>query len=286
MAKDLSKLDLPGLIANKFVARTDVKAVQTSDGKYHPERSKWKMQDFRDHIAGDKTFGHYVSDAEGNVKVIVFDIDLEKTGTWVEQPDMTQCPQGTVLTEAAWYEEHVKIHQSNPREDWLDRKHPGRQWYKSQLRTMAEMLSSAMKHTLDIQVACAYSGNKGVHAYGFLPELMPAAEARAGALLALEYAGTSFGRDHKFELYRGVNFYKHSVRDPETGFDNLSIELFPKQSSMDGKDLGNLVRLPMGRNQKNPKDPCFFLDQTTAHNELTPHPDPVALLQGKSPWEI
>lgn len=284
MATDLSKLDLPGLIANKFVARTDVKAVQTTDGKYHPERTKWKMQDFRDHIAGDKTFGHYVSDTEGNVKVIVLDIDLEKTGTWVEYPDMTQCPEDPALADA-WYEANLKIHESTPREDWKNRKHPGRAWYKTQLRTMAEMLSSGIKHALDIQVACAYSGNKGVHVYGFLPELMPAAEARAGALLAMEYAATSFGRDHAFERFRGVNFYKHSVHDPEHGFDNLSVELYPKQDTMEGKDLGNLVRLPLGKNQKNPKDPCFFLDQTTAHCELTPHPDPRALLLGKSPWE-
>ena len=66
---------------------------------------------------------------------------------------------------------------------------------------------------------------------------------------------------------------------------NLTVEIFPKQASMKDKDLGNMVRLPLGRNKKNPKDPCFFIDQTLACTELKPHPDPVHLLESGNPFD-
>lgn len=281
---ELAQLELPMLLARMFVARTDVKAVQDSAGAYRPDRSRWTRRDFRDHVAGTKTFGHYVCDQDSNTKVIVFDIDFEKEGLWVEHPDVSQSPAD--ITEAnAWYDQHVQLHQSNPRGDWTNRRHPGRQYYKTCLRTMVEMISSAVQKQLEIPVVSAYSGNKGAHVYGLLGELTPAAEARAGALLALEYAATAFSNTDKFVATRGSNFYKHTSEDIRLGLQNLSVEIFPKQESMDGKDLGNLVRLPLGVNLKNPKDPCFFIDQRAPHTELVPHPDPHALLVSGNPWK-
>lgn len=149
---------------------------------------------------------------------------------------------------------------------------------------MAEMLSGAVSKELDIPVAVAYSGNKGLHVYGFTGE-MSGSQARAGALLAMEAAGQSFSSTGEFVPSNGKNFYQYNSDDPIDGFKNLKIELFPKQDSMDGKDLGNLVRLPLGVNKKNPKDPCFFVDQRLPHTELVPHPDPVSLLLSGDPWK-
>lgn len=272
------------LLAKKFVARTDVKAIQDSSGAYRPDRTGWKKKDFRDHVEGTRTFGHYVCNQESQVKVIVLDVDLTKTGSWVQEPDMSQAPEDPAAAEL-WFMENLIVHEGvNPRELWHDRKHPARTFYKSCLRTMAEMLSSALHTQLEIPVACAYSGNKGVHVYGFLPELTDAEVARAGGLLAMEYAATTFGKNNEFVAVRGNNFYQINNPDPTLGFANMEVELFPKQSSMEGKDLGNLVRLPLGRNQKNPKDPCFFLNQKAPVNVLAPHPDPRALLLGGDPW--
>lgn len=288
-------MELHDLLAKKFVQRKDVKAVQTAEG-YYPERRivngvqenvKWTRTDFLDHVNGTRTFGHYLSDRDSLVKLFVFDIDLEKKGTWVERPDLSTAPDDafTGPHSDAWLAHSEVVHESTPRVDWLNRRHPGRQWYKGQLRTMAEMLSSSIHKELGLQVACAYSGNKGLHVYGFLPEPTHASKARSGALLALEAASDTFSSEGEFVPFKGTNFYRYNNDDPVTGFMNLSIEIFPKQDSMDGKDLGNLVRLPLGTNLKNPKDPTFFLDQRAPHDSLVPHPDPVALLLGKSPWE-
>lgn len=145
---------------------------------------------------------------------------------------------------------------------------------------MAELLSSTIAKELGLQVACAYSGNKGVHVYGFTGTIK-SQDARAGALLVMAELGKKMGG----EFVPGDGHYKFDNEDPVTGFSNLSIEVYPKQDSMEGKSYGNLMRLPLGVNQKNPKDPCFFLDQTAPHTVLAPHPDPVALLNGKSPWK-
>lgn len=284
MTTDVSQLDLPMLLAKKFVARTDVKAVQDSQGAYRPIREPWKKKDFRDHVEGTTTYGHYVCNQDSQVKVIVLDIDLTQTGYWIEEPDMKQAPADPGEAEM-WLRDHTVQHQGeNPRELWHNRKHPARTFYKTILRTMAEMLSSAMHSQLDLATACAYSGNKGVHVYGFLPELTDAEVARAAGLLAMEYAATTFQNENQFVATRGNNFYQLNNEDVTLGFHNMEVELFPKQSSMDGKDLGNLVRLPLGVNQKNPKDPCFLLDQRAPGNVLAPHPDPRALLLSGNPW--
>lgn len=278
---------LAELLAKKFIQRKDVKAIQGSDGAYRPIRSKWTMGDLRDHISKEKTFGHYTCDADSKVKLFTFDIDLEKTGTWVKHPDWSDMPEdlGDMPdAQQLWFMENIESFDSTPRSDWRDRRHPGRDWYKHQLRMMAEMLSSAIHTELDIPVACAYSGNKGIHVYGFTG-VVDASDAREAALMAMEYAGDSVRSSGEFVADKGSNFFKYNDDDPITGFSNLSIELFPKQSTMGGKDLGNLVRLPLGRNLKAPKDPTFFLDQTSPLTQLTPHANPVELLNSGNPWK-
>ena len=270
------------LLAKKFVQRKDVKAYQVEDGGYRPDRTPWKVRDLRDHVEGKKTYGHYLCDQESLVKLFVFDIDFEKTGTWIERPDLSDVPLDADLE--AVLAANTKVHQATPRADWLDRRHPGRAWYKLQLRTMVEMLSQVVHRELGMACASAYSGNKGAHVYGFFDQPVPASEARAAALVALEIAGSTFNPAYEFAPTRGSNFYKYTDPSPETGFENLSIELFPKQSSMDDKDLGNLCRLPGGVNKKNPKDQAFFIDQREAHTVIKPHPDPIKLLTEGNPW--
>lgn len=288
---------LAGLLAKKFIQRRDAKAIQTAN-IYKPvvktdaegndikgDNIPWTMGDLRAHIKGERTYGHYVSDLESNVKLFAFDIDLTKEGTWLEYPDLSKLPMDAFTgpnAEAEWAAATI-AHATHPREDWKDRRHPGRTWYKLQMRTLAETLAKAVTDELGIQVAIAYSGNKGLHVYGFTGE-MQASKARSGALLALEAAGNTFASDGEFVTSRGNNFYKYNSDDPERGWPCLEIEVYPKQEAMEGKAYGNLLRLPMGINQKNPKDPTFFIDRRVALDTIAPHPDPVGLLEGKSQW--
>lgn len=279
--------DLAKLIVKKFVQRRDKKAIQVADGGYRPKNEAWKMGDFNEHLAGVSTFGHYLCDQDSKVKLFAFDIDLAQTGTWVEWPDLSALPDDALrgADAEAWFAATTIVHESAPRTDWLDRRHPGREWYKLQLRSMAEVLSSAVRHELDIPVACAYSGNKGLHVYGFTGE-MDAASARAGALLAMETAANMWSERSEFKKVKAHYIYENTSRtDPESNWENLTIEVYPKQDEINPDGFGNLMRLPLGRNLKNPKDPTFFLDQRAPHTMLVPHPDPVALLNGKSPWK-
>lgn len=302
--------DIAVLLAQKFIQRKDVKAIQVADGGYRPDRTPWKMGDLRAHVAGDRTFGHYLCDQESRVKLFVLDIDLEETkeggyqGNWVERPDMTGPDSdkyfGSDGTDgnALFLADHV-VHPASPRRDWRDPRHPGREWWKYQMRTLADMFVTRIRQDLGLPCAAAYSGNKGLHVYGFTGECS-AADARMLAMAAMELAAGTFSVGGEFVATRGTNFYKYFANsgsaktDAIDGFENLSIEIFPKQDTMDGKDLGNLVRLPMGVNQKSGRaksgggmkyDPAFFLNQLTPVTDFTPHPNPVALLEEGDPFK-
>ena len=298
---NVSDLELAKQIAKRFVQRKDVKAIQVADGGYRPIREPWKMKDFVSHVTGEQTFGHYTCDADGLTKLIVFDIDLDTGlcdkyvngkplppccetghGTWVESPGDEWL--ATVQNDQEFLE-GLTVHNLRPREAWHDRRHPGRPWLKQQMRHMVDFLTSGVHNHLELDSAAAYSGNKGCHVYAFFPEPVDARVARKAALLTLEYAGKLISPNEGFEAVKGVNFFKHALDDPYDGFQNLTVEIFPKQASMEGKDLGNLVRLPGGRNMKHPKDPCFFIDQRLAAVELKPHPEPAALLASGNPFQ-
>lgn len=292
--------DLARLLSLKFIQRPDAKAQQSSDGAWHPVRERdqstgkmtgpnipWKMRDLRDHIDGTKTFGNYLVDQENQVKLFVLDLDFEKLGTWVQWPYLgADSPEANryftddMAENDRRFMNDTVIHESTPREDWLNRKHPGRTWYKLQLRETSDLLHRAISKELGIQTAVAYTGNKGLHVYGFTGTV-DATQAREGALLALEAAANLWPGSLDVLPVKGKNFYKFFDDSPTSYFNNLSIEIFPKQETLSNGGYGNLVRLPLGKNLKNPKDPCFFIDRDisrVAGNEIVPHPDPAQLL--------
>ena len=127
---------------------------------------------------------------------------------------------------------------------------------------------------LELPCAAAYSGGKGVHVYAFTGPIS-ASDAREGARIVLDSVGG-------WSPSRGDNFFRSTDNDPVTGFPNLSIEVFPKQNTLDGKDLGNLMRLPLGRNLKS-SDPTFFIDVRSPMGQMIPV-DPVWALETSNPW--
>lgn len=263
--------ELVDLIAKRFIQRKDVKAVQfhsrDSDG-WTPERTKFTRADLEGHVAGERSLGHYLLDQDSVCKLFAFDIDLEKKG-WLP----TAAPELALVdgTHAEWVKSFVEC---NPREIWQDRAHPSRSFIKSQMRVLANKLAAVTHQTLGIPVAITYSGHKGMHVYGFTGPVA-AAEAREGAQIVLETVG-------EFQLTRGKAFYMHSNRDPVEGYPNFSIEVFPKQDSLDGKDLGNLMALPLGKHLRT-KFPRFFVNAKAPYSVIEPT-DPVAALASGNPW--
>ncbi len=235
--------------------------VDTTDGRRESPRLPWNRAALEAHIRGSSTYGHYLLAEDDTCKLMAFDIDLDKEGFWYDADSDT--------TEA-----QPELHAFAPREAWKDRSHPARSQLKVQLKLMASILAKGIHDELEIPVACAYSGGKGVHVYG-LTGTMSAHDIRLGMQIVMESLGC-------FELSRGSVFWKHRNTDPLAGFSNLTIEAFPKQDSLSGKDLGNLMRLPLGRNLQSPKDPTFFFDFTGPMAEMKPI-DPLHALKG-NPW--
>lgn len=285
--------ELANLFASKFIARPDVKAHQYSTSshtgiwaphtewnpetrKYDGPRIPWRREDLNAHISGRSTFGHYLLSADSRCKLFAFDVDLEKSGYLPTLPILT--PDGNITDEAAWKASFAhydgKLH--NLRDAWLNRAHPGRDFMKLQFKELAHKLMKAIVEEINLPCAAAYSGSKGIHVYGFTG-LVDAAEARMGAQIVLDAVG-------EFVPLRGENFFTHRDEDPVEGYRNMSIEVFPKQNSLDGKDLGNLMRLPLGRNLKSPSEPTFFIDMCGPLGSLSPV-DPVIALTAPNPWE-
>lgn len=273
--------ELVKLFASKLISRPDVKAVQHADGSYMPTRTRkgdevvnvgFKAADIAAHIAGEATYGHYLLNTDDTTKLFCFDLDLR--GTRMEGG--VEVPDGMLPTLGLQPGEVVGGFQpANPRQVWANRKDPRRNYLKYCMRVCGHMLAERIFSELDIPVAVAYSGSKGIHVYG-LTGRIPAEDARDGAQIVLDTMSM-------FELERGDSMYKLKGEEVDNPFTNFSIEVYPKQGSLKDKDLGNLLRLPLGKNTKS-KDPTFFVDMTAPLSEMTPV-DPEWALTTANPWK-
>lgn len=267
--------ELAAMLGRRFIERRDVKAIQHPNGMWTPDMEhhghgrgescgeacipkKWSMADLRAHVAGERTYGHYLIGTDNTCKLFAFDLDLVKEGYFISLKEDEIMQGGQPC---------------NPREIWQDESHPGREWLVSQLRCLAEALALKIVRTFDgdIPVAIGYSGGKGLHVYGFTGSV-PAAEARGAAVEVLNAFNC-------FEPSKGENFYKHQFGL----YRNIEIEVFPKQDSLEGKKLGNLMALPLGIHRKTGKKK-FFLDCRVGYTTIQEFDAATALEGEVPPW--
>lgn len=284
------------LFAKLFIARSDVKAAQRSSGEYSPvvdrdESGKvtktypFTMPDLLDHIEGRRSYGHYFLNTDNQCKLFAFDIDLDELKLDVPNPNQllmlprTQSEAG-VWSDFVW---------SDPRAVWVNRTRewlPARNYLKFQMKMLAHCLAYTIQTEFEMQTAITYTGAKGIHVYGFT-SLMPATEVRAGAEYVIEKVG-------RFKQHLGSNFFKHELVlggdgygqsdvNHEQSFQCFTVEVFPKQTEIKTGGYGNLMRLPLGKNLKNPGDPTFFVDMRTPLTALKPR-DPNEALTAKDQW--
>jgi len=290
---------LTGLTAQRFIARSNAYAVQKGFGGYVPAREKNLPDgspgaDLRltgslidQHIAGDVTLGHYMLNHKGEAKLFALDIDLRDAhGKWIPTPSAAdyEAVEKRFAGDPAGLDEAVehlrKPTGGNPRELWQDKRHPSRPFYLRQMKSIADDFARRIwdEFNGEIPVACAYSGFKGIHVYGFTG-MAPAADIGALGIAVVE----SFER---FRPTKGGQFWLDSDDNPETGYRNFEIEIFPKQDSTREDGYGNLMRLPMGVNKKAPKGRAFFIDQRPGIADIKPRntADTIALLESGDPW--
>jgi len=238
-------------------------------GAYHPVKRyghhlPLTLKDIQDHLAKKQTYGHYLMDSANNCRVFAFDIDLNKKGWYPVRPEV----EGN--------EEAIEF---NAMEYWRSRK-PGfpRDWIKYQFRMLSEMLAASIRRELQLPALISYSGSKGMHVYALTGQAITGEQARAGIDIVLDSLGCFVPKGH------GRNFFQHVNQMPVTGYPNFTIEIFPKQERVDDKQerLGNLMRLPLGRNKKT-TDPTFFVDCRKPMYQLLPL-DPYVALTTLDPW--
>jgi hypothetical protein len=265
-------------LGKRFIGRRDVKAVQNSDGSYMPDVTNpnyrkekqepnyraWSMPDLRAHVTGEKSYGHYLVDPSGLVKLFAFDIDLRKEGK-------------IRMLDESILDDFIDC---NPREVWVSPDHPGKEYLTVELRCAAEVIARRAYELAegDLHVAIAYSGGKGLHVYCFPPEPLPASEARDSANHIIRSIHHWDGTN-AYELFRGNCFWRPS----NSGSQNIDIEVFPKQDSVSEDGFGNLMRLPLGVNRKTGQR-SFFLDCRTGYNQLKLM-DPLEALGSELPWD-
>lgn len=244
------KKEIAKLFAKLFIARPDVYAQQRPNGEWFPVQQSINMQTLLSHLGGEHTIGHYMLNSEGKTKLFAFDIDLEKANP--ERNIWWPMPRSVNRMTDDW----DNYDAGNPRAvwegigsepKWMER------FLVMQMRRCVETLVRSIEELIpEVRIAVAYSGHKGMHIYGFTG-LMSAAEAREAASFVLDHTG-------RFEAVRGKNFFKHKTPyegDPNfLSMPQLSVEIFPKQDSVSGtnKQMGNLMRLPLGRNLAAPVD--------------------------------
>ena len=266
-----NSVNIANLLATKFIARTDVKATQQPDA-YYPVRQPWTRTDLEDHVAGRKSFGHYLVGTDGNAKLFAFDIDLTKWAEASGRPQPTWLPIDpdgiTDLTDDP--------KPLSPREAWLHPKAPDglKRYLIAQMRGVADLLATVTADVLDIPVAVTYSGSKGMHVYGFTGSA-PASDVRGAAMEVVNYTD-------QFLPLRGKNFFKHKNDSAITGYNCIDVEVFPKQDDLDGQDLGNLMRLPLGRHAKTGQEAHFVT--LSSHVDELVRLDPIVALEGGDPW--
>lgn len=271
---------LANQLASRFIQRRDVKAIQrnsaympvTSNGKTDGDYLPWTRDDLVNHVTGQQSFGHYLVGTDGQAKLFAFDIDLTKWSERSERPEPTWLP-----IDEDGYTVNVEPRPLQPREAWKHPKAPPelRRFLIAQMRGVADLLAQTCLDLLDVPVAVSYSGSKGLHVYG-LTGAAPAQDLRSAAVEVINYT-------EQFTPLRGKNFYRHVDESPRTGYGCIDLEVFPKQDDLKDKDLGNLMRLPLGTHARGGRS--YFLNLSSHVDELV-EADPVAALEGGDPWQM
>lgn len=264
--------ELVRYLGTRFIARKDIKAFQRSDGAWFPDRTSFTMTNFRDHLAGNQTLGHYMLNQQDTCKYFAYDIDLVKHNRDCSITGCKGCPtqiEELAVNDTGKIVKTGTILEGIPRNQFNE-DDPAYKTLVINLRLISEGLARMINRHLQIPVAIAFSGNKGLHVYGFTGEV-PAGVAKELALTLLKGASS-------FESFRGENFWRH-----KHDYSMLDIEVFPKQVSLEGKDLGNLMALPLGRHQVT-KNEKFFISTQALPDRLVKK-DSIKVLSGDLPWE-
>lgn len=316
MAKELAHT-----ILDRFVQRRDVYAIQYLDGSYSPVHAELTHEVIQTHLDENFTYGHYTTDPNNRTRIIAFDCDLRSQLHCMTFPDTNLIANGAITDENI-LDAYTLLPYNSIETYWFDRYSlHTRAWLKYKMRYLAEVLTTVLRNDAGMDCAAFYSGNKGIHVYGFFPGHVEASNAREIGKYVLQKTvglishncyltenpgGYTIGGPGTQSGQEALSGYKLDHID---GMPYFNIEVYPKQDQIPEGGYGNLLRLPLGRNLHSLShdahgnelsrdralpdtdrlyncQPAFLIDQCTAILELLPHPDPLAVLQSGNPWVV
>lgn len=230
------------LMGDLLIHNRESKAVFRPDhtGKWHwtAIKEKFTMQDFVNHLTGNHCLGTYLLAPDSTVKFLAFDLDVRKQGKYYVVRDLeeiealeaaghyaetaTPQPQGVFDPDLAEGNLEAALHEVSD---------PAFRWVRIVLWEAIQSITRQVKANLDLPELTIITGG-GAHIFVPLPEPMPAADARS--------AGIEIMASLPNAKQRNEIFFDYGT------FQELSIEVFPKQDSIEGKNFGNLIRLPFG----------------------------------------
>jgi hypothetical protein len=232
---------LARLIGGLMISRKDAKAVEVGPNDWRPDRSggkllKYSVADFRQHLLGNRCLGAYLLDSESRVRCIVFDVDLvKKKGFCLRIRSIDEIER---MNARGLYDGRVDpdFFVGNLEEALHDESHESHLWALTILMEVSRNIADAVRSVLGLGVLSVMTGG-GVHVIVPLPELMPAADARImGDAVMAQVDG----------LAQSSSFLYVQKSYLEDKPSSVTVEVFPKQSSVRDGGFGNLVRLPLG----------------------------------------
>lgn len=201
MSNSQSKYQLAKALEKLIVVRQDVHAKQSDSGRYRKVDEQLTTDVIKQHLDGNETVGSYQFKDDELVKWLCFDLDINKQ----------------VIT-------HITENDQLSSDQIFNR-------FKSLLIAQAKQIQTRAKH-YGINLIPEFSGNKGIHLWGFCDGFIDARQIRIAM--------------------KGI------MKEVDMLSEDFHIDLFPAQDSANGK-FGNFVKLPCGIHKKT-NNRCSLLE--------------------------
>jgi len=218
------------LLGQLFISRRDAKAIYRPDHKnvWHwtsvPE--KYTMGDFAEHLTGQHCLGTYLLAPDSTVSFLAFDLDLAKHSKYWKCYDIEQI----LALEEQQYGFDLDVAEGDLESSLHVPTAEPHRWARIVLLETVRLIERAVKKQWGMNSLTVITGG-GAHVLVPFAEPQLAADARNAGIGLLKEIGARKRNDMFFDF---------------GGLNELTIEVFPKQDTLDGKSLGNLIRLPFG----------------------------------------
>jgi hypothetical protein len=218
------------LMGKLFINRRDRKAIYRPDrsGKWHwtAVEASFVMGDFVQHLTGEHCLGTYLLNTDNTVKFLAFDIDLQKQGKYWRCYDIDQI----LALEERGYGFDLDLKEGLLEDAFHIPADDAYRWTRIIVLEAIRTIVKAVRK-LDLTPLTVITGG-GAHVLVPFAESVAAADARLVGTHIVNELPTAAQINKMFWSYGPLG--------------ELTIEVFPKQDTLVGKDYGNLIRLPYG----------------------------------------